>query len=251
MEIIKYGDENNKRIILIHGFESPYQIWEDYIEHYRKSYCVIVPIMPGHNVNMKDDFISFEQCAKELEDYCIDQFGSEIYAVYGMSMGGVLASHLWKNKRLKIRKLIMESSPLLSYGSFMTSFLTKQYLNITHKAQKGDKNVIKKAVGSMVTEDKLNCFIELLKNISDTTIKNYIKEIGKFKLPHNIDTQDTELFYFYGSNASEFLFRREAKFIRKNYAGATIFFLKGKGHCEDALLHPEKRIAELDKIMHE
>ena len=37
MRILEYGNINNPTIMLVHGFESPYQIWIDYIEHYKKT----------------------------------------------------------------------------------------------------------------------------------------------------------------------------------------------------------------------
>lgn len=248
MEILEYGNPDNKKIILIHGFESPYQIWDEYIDYYSKDYCVIVPILTGHNLKITEDFVSFEQCAKELEDYYINKFGNEVYLIYGMSMGGVLASNVWQNKRIKIEKLILESSPLLSYGKIMTNILIKQYLTVTHKAQKRDMKTVKRAVNSMVTEDKLEPFLKLLDYISDTTIINYIKEVGKYKLPNNLNT-NTKVYYYYGGKVNEFLFRKVAKYIKKYYFNATIICLKGKGHCVDALLYPDNHIKELNKII--
>lgn len=32
MEILEFGNKSKGKIILIHGFESPYQIWNDYID---------------------------------------------------------------------------------------------------------------------------------------------------------------------------------------------------------------------------
>lgn len=52
-----------------------------------------------------------------------------------MSMGGVLTSYLWKNKKLTFEKVILESSPLLPFGKYMTQMLIKQYLSITQKAR--------------------------------------------------------------------------------------------------------------------
>ncbi|MGN0346643.1 MAG: hypothetical protein ACI4DU_05085 [Lachnospiraceae bacterium] len=51
MQILEYGNPELEKVIFIHGFESPYQIWDEYIECYKEKYCVIVPILPGHNVN--------------------------------------------------------------------------------------------------------------------------------------------------------------------------------------------------------
>ena len=112
MEILEYGNPKNEKIILIHGFQSPYQIWDDYIDYYKNDYCVIVPILAGHNINKNDDFISFDICAKELEEYYVTKYGNKVFAIYGMSMGGILASYIWKNKNIEIEKLILESSPL-------------------------------------------------------------------------------------------------------------------------------------------
>lgn len=36
MQILEYGNPELEKIILIHGFESPYQVWNDYIEHYQE-----------------------------------------------------------------------------------------------------------------------------------------------------------------------------------------------------------------------
>ena len=121
--------------MLVHGFESPYQIWIDYIEHYKENYHILVPILPGHDVQEKSEFNSFDDTAKEIENYCISKSINHIYAIYGMSMGGVLTSYLWKNKRLTFEKIILESSPLLPFGKYMTQMLTKQYLSITQKAR--------------------------------------------------------------------------------------------------------------------
>ena len=73
MEILEFGNPCNRKIILIHGFQYPYQIWNPYIEHYKKDFHIIVPIMSGHNPNCKEDFISFSEEARVLEDYLRDK----------------------------------------------------------------------------------------------------------------------------------------------------------------------------------
>ena len=187
MEILEYGNPKNDKIILIHGFQSPYQLWNDYIDYYKNDYCVIVPILAGHNINENDDFVSFDICAKELEEYYITKYGNKVFAIYGMSMGGILASILasciWKNKNIEIEKLILESSPLLSWNKFMTNYFIKWYLNITHKTQNRDERTIKQAIGTIISDDKVDVFLELFDHLSDKTIINCVQEVGKFNLP--------------------------------------------------------------------
>lgn len=109
MRILEYGNRNDSTIILAHGFESPYQIWNDDIEE-------------------QSEFISFDAAAKEIEDYCASR-------------------------------------------------------SIDH--------------------------------------------------------------------VNEIIFRKTANYIRKNYAHAMTVCLKGKGHCEDALLHSQEWIKQLDNYIDE
>lgn len=249
MKILEFGNKKKDKLILIHGFESPYQIWEPYIDYYKNDYHIVVPILQGHDPDSKEDFISFSESAKEIEDFCINNYDNNIYAIYGMSMGGVLASHLWQNKKLNIEKLILESSPLLSYNNFMTYFLTKQYLMLTHKTQQRDEKIVRQAVNSIISETYLDEFLRVLDNMSDTTIINYIKEIGKYRLPNNIDTPNTEIIYYRGTTINELLAKKSARYISKYYPNSKIICFKGKNHCETSLMSPDKMVKELDKVL--
>ena len=57
MLVHEFGDTSKQKIILIHGFQSPWQVWEKYIEHYKKDFHVIVPIISGHNPEDKPQII--------------------------------------------------------------------------------------------------------------------------------------------------------------------------------------------------
>ena len=41
MRILEYGNTNNPTIMLVHGFESPYQIWIDYLKVHIKYGLII------------------------------------------------------------------------------------------------------------------------------------------------------------------------------------------------------------------
>ena len=74
----------------------------------KKTYHIIIPIMPGHNPKKQEKFFSFLQTSRELEDYYISRYGKSVYAIYGMSMGGVLTATLWQNGQLEIEKVIFD-----------------------------------------------------------------------------------------------------------------------------------------------
>lgn len=246
MEILEFGDKNNKKIMLIHGFQSPYQVWNTYIEHYKNNFHVIVPILPGHNPKQREDFVSFSDIAKEIEDYYIDRYGDDLYAIFGMSMGGVLTATIWQNKRLNINKVVFDGSPLVSFHSVIKQMMLSFYMNITHKAQHRDKKVLNQAVKTIIAKENLEDFLDVLDNMSDTTIINCINNIADFRLSSSIDTKGTEIYYYYGTALNEMLAKKSAKYISKNYPDAVIKCFNGKSHCENSLFHPEFMIQELD-----
>ena len=246
MEILEFGDNTKRKIILIHGFQSPYQVWNKYIEHYKNNFHIIVPIMPGHNPNDKEDFISFAITAKELEDYFIHCYGEDVYAIYGMSMGGVLTAMLWQNGRLRIEKVIFDGSPLVSVNDIMRKMMLRFYLNITHKSQQRDKKTLEQAVKSICPQEYLDDFLQVLDNMSDDTIANCINDIADFRLQENIDTKDMKIYFFHGTDANEMIAKKSAKFCKKNYKNTFVKCFKGKGHCENALIYPDVMMKELD-----
>lgn len=248
MKILEFGDVGKRKLLLIHGFQCPWQVWNKYIEYYKKEFHIIVPIMSGHNPEVKEEFISFKADAKEIEDYVLSRYGKDIYAIYGMSMGGVLTATLWQNNRLSFEKVIFDGSPLVSYNRFMKNFMKKFYIDITHKSQQRDKKTVEQATKVIISEENLENFLAVLDNMSDITVENSIDGIADFKLNQSISTPNTMVYFFHGTAFNEMLAKKSAKYVRKYYPTTVVKCFKGKFHCENALFNPEIMIEELDKI---
>lgn len=242
-------DINEKRkLILIHGFQMPYQTWNKYIDYYKNDFHIIVPIMPGHYPNHAENFVSFSETAKEFESYYISKYGEEVFAVYAMSMGGVLAAVLWQNRRLKIEKIIFDGSPLVPFNRFVKKMITGFYLNVTHKTQRRDKKTLEQAK-NIYPQDSFNDFLKLLDTMTDTTIRNCIEGVTNFQLADNLDNQNTAIYYYFGTKFNEIMARKTAKFISNHYKNSVIKCFKGKSHCEMTLFFPELMVKELDEIL--
>lgn len=249
MKILEFGDKSKRKLILVHGFQSPWQVWEKYIEHYKNDFHIIVPIVSGHNPEIQEDFVSFLKDAKELEDYIISNYGEKVFGIFGMSMGGVLTAILWQNQRLKFEKVIFDGSPLISFNSFMKSYTRNFYLMVTHKTQQRDKKTLEQAK-AICSQEHMDYFIKLLDNMSDTTIKNCLSNIADFKLRNDIDTPDTKLYYFHGTAMNEMLAKKSAKYVKKHYPKAVVKCFKGKAHCENSIFNPKYMITELDNCFY-
>lgn len=248
MEILEFGDKNKRKLILIHGFQCPYQIWEEYIGHYKNEFHIIVPVMPGHHPQKQEDFSSFLQVSEALEDYYLSRYGKEVYAVFGMSMGGVLAATLWQNGRLHIEKIIFDGSPLVPFKGIVKNVILRFYLNVTRKTRQRDPKTLAQAE-KICPPKYMHPFLQVIDGMSDTTIRNYIDGISRFRLRDNLNTGDTKIYYYYGSAFNEMLGKKSARLIVAHFTGSTVTCFKGKGHCENTLFHPDLMMKELDPIL--
>lgn len=249
MKILEFGNKVNRKMLLIHGFQSPYQIWNRYIEHFEKDFHIIVPVIQGHDVDRKEDFTTFAENAKMIEDYVISNFGNKIYMVYGMSMGGILAAQLWQNQRLNFEHVVFDGTPLVSCNRILKKMLLNFYLDVTHKTQARDKKTVGQAVGTIISGENLDNFLAVLDNMTDSTIINCVNSVWSYRLPSDIDTPDTKLHFFHGTKINEIYAKKSAKYLKKHYPDTTIKCFNGKGHCENALINPNVMIEELSKIM--
>ena len=248
MEILEFGNTSKRKIILIHGFQMPYQIWNEYIAHYKNDFHVIVPVLPGHYPNHAKDFISFSETAKDFENWHIARYGKDVFAVYAMSMGGVLAATLWENGRLKIEKLILDGSPLVPVNRFVEKMMLNFYLNITHKTQKRDEKTLLQAK-DIYPESSFDDFLKVLDAMTDTTIQNCVKGVVNYQLPDDLDSQNTRIYYFHGTKFNELIAKKTAKFISKHYKNSVVGCFKGKAHCENVLFFPQLMLKALDNVL--
>lgn len=249
MEILEFGNPENRSLLLLHGLESPWQVWKPVIEAYRERFHILVPILPGHNPDLPEEFESFDHCAQEIEEFYGDRCGRRLYAVCAMSMGGVLAATLWQRGNIRFRKLIFSSSPLECMSPTAIRLMQRQYLALTDRVRKGNERVLHWAVGTMVTEAQLPHFHEILCTITDRTLERYLDAIGSFRYRKNLPAEDMEVYYYHGAKLREYPFRNAAERLLEVCPGAKIVCLKGKGHCEDILFSPGNWVREMDRIL--
>ena len=118
MTILEYGDINKPLLVLIHGFESPVEVWAEYVNYFLEDYYLVVPILPGHNPKEREDFVNFDLVIKELEEVLL-KINKPIKLLYGMSMGGAVCGKLFDRNKLQIENLVFDGSPLLGFNNLM------------------------------------------------------------------------------------------------------------------------------------
>lgn len=247
MTILEYGDINKPLLVLIHGFESPVEVWAEYVNYFLEDYYLVVPILPGHNPKEREDFVNFDLVIKELEEVLL-KINKPIKLLYGMSMGGAVCGKLFDRNKLQIENLVFDGSPLLGFNNLMKKMMKSTYLDLTHKTQKRNPKTIKQAVNSIIPKEKLFLFLDVLDNISDNTIINYINELANYHIKNDV-INDTKIYFYHGTKMNELLAKKSANYLKKYYPNIQIKVFKRCGHCEISIFKPLQMIREIEDIL--
>ncbi len=249
MQFYVFGKRQSPRVVLIHGMQTPWQIWTAQIAHFCENYCVIVPALSGHEEETASEFISLEKEARQIEDYCLQDHGCELYAVCGLSMGGAIAYILWKNQKLRIRNLVMDGAPLVPYGELMRKIMTRQYLMLTRKSRKRDQRTLKNFKKAFLPEEYLDSFLKIADHMSDQSIKNIVSALSRSQMKSGIPSEETNIVYIHGTRANELLSKKSARRLRRLYPKSLIICFKGDAHCQKAIYAPEAWLQAVESVL--
>ena len=249
MELLEFGNRTDKKLMLIHGMQVPWQIWQPQIDYFSQYYCVIVPILDGHNPTEASTFSTIQDEADQIEKQYIEHYGNELFAICGMSMGGSIASVLWTNGNLRINKLFLEGAPLVPQCKLLTSIIIKEYISLTHKTKQRDPKTLDKCKKTFIPKKYMPYFLEMMDAMTNETITNCAKSSGQFRLPENQNSDKIDIIYYHGTTLNELPAKKSAKYLQKQYPDTKVKILNGHSHCQLALQRPEEHIEALERFL--
>lgn len=109
MKIIEFGQENSKVIMLLHGIGLSWWNYRDVANLLKRNYHVVLPVLDGHP-NSDTPFTTIEDNAKSLIHYIDVNFGGEILAIGGISLGGQVLVEMLSQRSNICRFAIVESA---------------------------------------------------------------------------------------------------------------------------------------------
>ncbi|PRR79001.1 alpha/beta fold hydrolase [Clostridium vincentii] len=248
MRFIEYGNNKNKLLIFINGTLMPWQMWTPQIQYFSKDYFVIIPVLDGHDTETKSIFTTVEKSAADIEEYCIVNYGANIYAVCGSSMGGVIASILVSNNVLQFQKVILESAPLVPMNKLAICFWKISQVNQVRNIKKRNPKTLKQ-YKNMYPDNLFDDVLNTIDVIDEKTVSNFCNSTFKYQMPNNINTDNVKIAYWHGTTSMEMLSKNSAKFLKKNYPQIEIKAFENYNHCELSVNHPEQYIEEVEKIL--
>ena len=246
-----YSKSGAPKIILIHGTLTPWQMWDEQIKHMRNKYHLTVVALDAHEEEKHSEFLSIEQQAMGIEKYCLEIYGGEVFAVIGVSMGGAIASIIWRNGIVKVHKLVMDSAPIMPMGKLPAKIMTGNYLSIIRKSKKRDPRTLKNFSRHFLPERHLDSFLKIADNMSEASVRNMINSVCKCELCNGIPHGNTAILYIHGTKGTELFQMKCGAHLKKNYPEAKVICFRKTGHCEAAIYKPLKWLEVVEKFLQE
>lgn len=248
LNIHTFGDGNNPVMILVHGVLTPWQIWMEQVQYFSDKYYVLVPELDGHTENEISEFVSVEDEAIKIVNYCIENNLPNIAVLCGLSMGGAVSYNIWKNQKLDIEHLVLDGAPLIPSGSIIEKFMEKSYLKIIEKSKKRDPKTLENFKRDFLPEKHLDNYLQIADRMSNTSMYNIISSVCKSNIQDGI-VSDTKILYIHGTKGNEILSKKSAARMKTYYPDIKIICCKGDMHCQKALFEPQKWINMVDGFL--
>lgn len=239
MRLHEFGKENAPIMVLIHGVLTPWQIWMPQIRAFEKDYHIFAVALSAHTEEEASEFISLEVEVAEILQALYTHGVSEIEALCGLSLGGVIAHEIWKTTSLPIKHLILDGAPLVPFPFGSGKFMAKNYVKIIHKSKERDPKVLASFKKNFLPEKYLESYLKIADFMTDTSMTNIVMAADAGNLCTTVDNISRILF-LHGTKGNEILSKKVGKLIKKAYPEAEVICFKGDVHCYKAIYEPEK-----------
>ena len=239
--MIEFGQRNTDAVILLHGGGLSWWNYRDVATRLAERYHVVIPVLDGH-ADSDVPFTTIEDNAARLISYIDANFGGQVLAISGLSLGGQIAVEVLSQCPDICRYALIESALVkpskltaaligpafgMSYGLIKQKWFAKlqaDYLGIP-KSLFDDyfRDTCKISKADMIAFLKANSLYTIKPSLSETTAKVMI--VAGTKEQKSI--------------------RDSAKLIHETIPGSSMEILPGLRHGELSLNKPERYVQML------
>lgn len=245
VNIHEFGKENQETILLIHPSVVKWDYFESVIPLLQENYHLLVPALPGYDFENDSDFTGVEQIASELNAWLKAEGYTELYAVYGCSMGGSIALMVALGQTVKIKHCVMDGgiTPYQRPWLVTRVIALKDYLMMM-LGRAGDVALLEKAFATdQYSKEDLQYVADVLRHCSRKTIWRTFESCNNYKVPEPAPKLDTQIHYWY-AKGEEKERKQDINYMKRKFPQTEFEVLPALGHAGLALLRP-KLFAEM------
>lgn len=240
MTIHEFGKENAESILLIHPSVVRWDYFQEVIPLLEKKYHLIIPALPGYDLEDKSDFTSVEQIADELNAWLKKNGYDHLYVVYGCSMGGSIALMTALGNAVSISHCIMDGG-ITPYQLpwILTRFIAFRDFVMLMLGRWGGVKLLEKVFSTDdYSKEDLQYVSDILRCSSKKTLWRTFESCNNYKVPKPIPDIEAQIHYWY-ADGEEKERAWDIKYMRENFPDTAFKILPKLGHAGLCLLKPE------------
>ena len=249
MRIYEYGKENPECMLLIHPSLVTWDYFENVISLLGKDYHLLIPALPGYDLQDDSEFSSVERIASELTDALLQKGIHEVKAIYGCSMGGSIALRMAADGKLKAQHFVMDGG-ITPYQLpwILTRFIALRDFGMMALGKLGGEKMIVKAFSSTeYSEEDLKYVANIFRHCTYRTLWNTFDSCNNYEMPKQPMHFPGKVHYWYAEKERKAR-SWDLKYMEK-YIPDTVFrSFDGMDHGDMALFYPERMAQELNSL---
>ncbi len=251
MEVVEFGKENSRRIVLIPGNMMSWKQFAQVIPLLEKGFHVIAVSTDGYDGTGKTIFTTAEASAEKLEAYIQEELNGKVELVFGESFGCATAGTLFHRQRVRVASLILSGPQYMDLGlfnGFVTHGIPRNQYRLLGKIQGQKKLPLLLKLYTRTDDEKLlRQFEATPPHISLETLQNCASE--GLQLYEEIDRYEPDgaakVAVWYG--AKEPNMKKAVQKLKRAFPNAEIHSFPGFGHGE-IMAHPELMAKEIQRF---
>ncbi|MBQ8954962.1 MAG: alpha/beta hydrolase [Clostridia bacterium] len=249
MRIYEFGKDNPERILLIHPSLVTWDYFENMPPRLEKDYHLLIPALPGYDLNDDSQFSSVEKIASELADDLQQKGIREVKAVYGCSMGGSVALRMAADGRLKAQNFILDGG-ITPYQLpwLLTRFIALRDFGMMAMGKLGGEKVVVKAFSSsQYSEEDLKYVANIFQHCTYRTLWNTFDSCNNYKMPKEVMRFPGRVYYWYAEKERKAR-DWDLKYMKKFVPDTVFKCFEGMDHGDMALFSPDLMARELREL---
>lgn len=240
MNVYEYGKDHTECILLIHPSLVKWDYFEYVIPMLKDHYHLIIPALPGYDFEQESDFAGVEQTANDLNGWLLKNHISELYAVYGCSMGGSIALLMTLGQQIPVRHCVMDGG-ITPYQLpwIVTRFIALRDYLMMMAGKMGGIGLLEKAFATdEYSKEDLQYVADVLKHCSSKTLWRTFDSCNNYKVPVPLPFIDTRIHYWYAEGEAKQR-KSDIQYMKKYFPETEFVRVPELGHAGLVLLKPE------------
>ena len=252
MTIHEFGKENEQVIVLVH----PSIVMWDYFEYVyplmEKKYHLIIPAIPGYDLDEKSDFTSVEEISAELEDWLIKNNLNNVACLYGCSMGGSIVMRMLADNNVNIRSAVIDGG-IMPYQLpwVITRVIAIKDFLLIYTGKIGGVKLLEKAFSTdELTNEDVQYAAKVLRMISAKTIWRTFESCNNYRMPEDINSNCRHIEYWVAEKEMKER-TADVAYIKRVFPHTIFRKVKNMGHGGLAPFDPQLFVRGIERAIKE